>query len=86
VDEEVDSAWYYREPSENSEYLPKAGSTDEEKTTQQFTNIERSPVALPSTGGMGTGVIYGAGAALLLLAVLALILLNRKRTDGEGIR
>jgi hypothetical protein len=35
---------------------------------------------------MGTGVIYGAGAALLLLAVLGLILLNRKRTDGEGIR
>ena len=43
-------------------------------------------VALPATGGMGTGVVYGAGAALLLLAVLGLILLNRKRTDGEGIR
>ena len=43
-------------------------------------------VSLPATGGVGTGVIYGAGAALLLLAVLGLILLNRKRTDGEGIR
>lgn len=49
--------------------------------------VENEPGAvLPSTGGMGTGVIYGAGAALLLLAVLGLILLKRKRTDGEGIR
>lgn len=43
-------------------------------------------VSLPATGGMGTGIVYGAGAALMLLAVLGLILLNRKRTDGEGIR
>ena len=43
-------------------------------------------VSLPATGGVGTGVVYGAGAALMLLAVLGLILLNRKRTDGEGIR
>ena len=49
--------------------------------------VENEPgVVLPSTGGVGTGVIYGAGVALLLLAVLGLILLNRKRTDGEGIR
>ena len=43
-------------------------------------------VSLPATGGVGTGIVYGAGAALMLLAVLGLILLNRKRTDGEGIR
>ena len=81
VDEAVDNDMYTRETG-NSQYLTGVNGD----TTQQFTNIEKSPVALPSTGGVGTGVIYGAGAALLLLAVLGLILLNRKRTDGEGIR
>ena len=42
-------------------------------------------VALPSTGGVGTGVVYGAGAALILLAVLGLVLMNRKRSRGTGI-
>ena len=49
-------------------------------TNSKFTD------SLPATGGVGTGIVYGAGAALMLLAVLGLILLNRKRTDGEGIR
>ncbi len=43
-------------------------------------------VSLPATGGVGTGVVYGAGAALMLLAVLGLVLRSRKRSDGEGIR
>ena len=86
VEESVDNEWYYHQPDEQIEYLPKTGSNGETITTQQLTNIERSPVSLPATGGMGTGVVYGAGAALMLLAVLGLILLNRKRTDGEGIR
>jgi len=81
VDEAVDNDMYTRETG-NSQYLTGVNGD----TTQQFTNIEKSPVSLPATGGVGTGVIYGAGAALLLLAVLGLILLNRKRTDGEGIR
>ena len=42
-------------------------------------------VALPSTGGVGTGVVYGAGAALILLALLGLVLMNRKRSRGTGI-
>ena len=49
--------------------------------------VQNEPgVALPATGGVGTGIVYGAGAALVLLAVLGMILTKRKRTDGEGIR
>jgi LPXTG-motif cell wall-anchored protein len=40
---------------------------------------------MPSTGGMGTGVVYGAGAAVILLALLGLVLMNRKRGRGTGI-
>ena len=86
VTETVTNDWFFRKDGENSDYLPKAGTNGGEITTQQFTNIERSPVSLPATGGMGTGIIYGAGAALVLLAVLGMILTKRKRTDGEGIR
>jgi len=81
VTETVDNDNFYRKKDENSDYLPNAGTQ-----TQVFTNFEKSPVALPATGGMGTGVVYGAGAALVLLAVLGMILTKRKRTDGEGIR
>ena len=42
-------------------------------------------VALPATGGVGTGVVYGAGAAVILLALLGLVLMNRKRGRGTGI-
>ena len=43
-------------------------------------------VALPATGGVGTTAIYLAGSALMLLAVLGFVLMNRrKRTDGDGI-
>ena len=65
-------------------YVELTSATETEPIT--FTVGNLPGVALPATGGVGTGVIYGAGAALLLLAVLGLILLNRKRTDGEGIR
>ena len=69
-------------------YLTKESETTNFQYAEDYGIIRNNliTVALPSTGGMGTGVIYGAGAALLLLAVLGLILLNRKRTDGEGIR
>ena len=86
VTETVDNNLFSRKDNENSDYLPKTGLNGEEITTQQFTNVEKSPVALPATGGVGTGVIYGAGAALLLLAVLGLILRNKKRGEGAGIR
>ena len=82
VNETVTNDWFSRQAGENSGYLPDANGN----TTQQFTNVEKSPVSLPSTGGVGTGVVYGAGAALVLLAVLGMILTKRKRTDGEGIR
>jgi LPXTG-motif cell wall-anchored protein len=48
--------------------------------------VENEPgVVLPSTGGMGTGAVYGAGAAVILLALLGLVLMNRKRSRGTGI-
>ena len=50
-----------------------------------LTNRERINVSLPSTGGVGTGVVYGAGAAVILLALLGLVLMNRKRGRGTGI-
>jgi LPXTG-motif cell wall-anchored protein len=40
---------------------------------------------LPATGGVGTGAVYGAGAAVILLALLGLVLMNRKRGRGTGI-
>ena len=40
-------------------------------------------VALPATGGSGTTVFYILGSALTLLAIVLLI--TRKRTDGDGI-
>ena len=42
-------------------------------------------VSLPATGGVGTGAVYGAGAAVILLALLGLVLMNRKRGRGTGI-
>lgn len=62
-------------------YTPKGS-----ESYDTFTVGNEPGVALPATGGVGTGVVYGAGAALMLLAVLGLILTKRKRTDGEGIR
>ena len=57
------------------------------KSADSKFEVKNEPgVALPATGGVGTGVVYGAGAALILLALLGLVLMNRKRTDGEGIR
>ena len=65
-------------------YVELTSATETEPIT--FTVGNLPGVSLPSTGGMGTGVVYGAGAALVLLAVLGMILTRRKRTDGEGIR
>ncbi len=70
----------------DAEYLPTVDSDKQPTVPASFTVGNTPGVMLPATGGVGTGVVYGAGAALLLLAVLGLILLNRKRTDGEGIR
>ena len=50
-----------------------------------FTVGNEPGVALPATGGVGTGVVYGAGAALVLLALAGFIMLNRKRSRGDGI-
>ncbi|MER2143490.1 MAG: LPXTG cell wall anchor domain-containing protein, partial [Eubacteriales bacterium] len=49
--------------------------------------IVNTPISytLPATGGVGTGVVYGAGAAVILLALLGLVLMNRKRGRGTGI-
>ena len=70
----------------DAEYLPTVDSDKQPTVPASFTVGNTPGVMLPATGGVGTGVVYGAGAALMLLAVLGLILLNRKRTDGEGIR
>ena len=86
--------WKYRvkEAQVSGYNAPVYLTSNHENTNNQYADdngiIQNNmiTVALPATGGMGTGVVYGAGAALLLLAVLGLILLNRKRTDGEGIR
>ena len=50
--------------------------------------IVNTPITytLPATGGTGTTIFTVVGASLMLLAVLGFILLNRKRTDGDGIR
>jgi LPXTG-motif cell wall-anchored protein len=55
--------------------------------TDITTSIENHlvTVSLPATGGVGTGVVYGAGAAVILLALLGLVLMNRKRGRGTGI-
>lgn len=45
----------------------------------------RWSVSLPATGGPGTGIFYGAGASLMLLAVLGIVLQSRRRERGEGI-
>ena len=50
-----------------------------------FTVCNVPGVALPSTGGPGTALIYGAGAGLILIAILGLVLTNRKRGRGAGI-
>jgi len=86
--------WKYRvkEAQVSGYNAPVYLTSNHENTNNQYADdngiIQNNmiTVALPATGGMGTGVVYGAGAALMLLAVLGLILLNRKRTDGEGIR
>jgi len=39
-------------------------------------------VALPNTGGPGTGLVYAIGAGLLLLAAVGLALKVKKREDG----
>ena len=70
---------YHQASNDKSEHFTESGE-------QEINNVKFSTVSLPATGGVGTGVIYGAGAALVLLAVLGLILTKRKRTDGEGIR
>ena len=54
-------------------------------TPAEFKVENESGVSLPSTGGVGTGAVYGAGAAVILLAVLGLVLMNRKRGRGTGI-
>ena len=41
----------------------------------------RSNIALPATGGMGTGVVYAGGAGLVLLALAGWLLASRKRRD-----
>ena len=75
----------YKKQGSADDPLPTGSSVTIDGGESIITN-SKFTVSLPATGGMGTGVVYGAGAALLLLAVLGLILLNRKRTDGEGIR
>ena len=48
--------------------------------------VDNTPGAqLPATGGSGTAGLYGAGAALILLAILGLVLLNRKGRRSTGI-
>ena len=52
----------------------------------QFVVGNTPGVSLPATGGSGTTVFTIAGAGLILLALLGLILLNKKRGEGAGIR
>lgn len=66
-------------------YTAKADSQDD-VPVDTFTIPNTPGAVLPATGGPGTTLYYGAGAALMLLAVLGMILTKRKRTDGEGIR
>ncbi len=86
--------WKYRvrEAQVSGYNAPVYLTSNHENTNNQYADdngiIQNNmiTVALPATGGVGTGVVYGAGAALVLLAVLGMILTKRKRTDGEGIR
>jgi len=54
-----------------------AYSTDETTFT-----VDNTPgVALPSTGGIGTTIIYAAGLGMIVMAVLSLMLRRRKARD-----
>ena len=69
-------------------YTPKRPATDSQEAvdTDTFTITNDEGAALPATGGSGTGWIYAAGASLMLLAALGLILICRRRREGAGIR
>jgi LPXTG-motif cell wall-anchored protein len=74
----------YNEPVYlKSDGIPKQGTSYAEDG-ERIKNVLIT-VSLPSTGGVGTGVVYGAGAAVILLALLGLVLMNRKRGRGTGI-
>lgn len=49
-----------------------------------ITNTQFS-ISLPSTGGTGTTIFYGAGLSLMLFAFLGFVLTARKRSGGDGI-
>lgn len=65
----------YNRLNEDTEVTVTAGDT----VTVEIAN--NSGTELPSTGGMGTKILYIAGGALVLLAVVALFM--RKRTEEE---
>ena len=69
---------YHQAQNDSSEHFTESG-------VQDINNVKYSTVSLPATGGVGTGVVYGAGAAVILLALLGLVLMNRKRGRGTGI-
>ena len=64
----------------------EATQTQAAVDTDTYTIPNEAGASLPATGGIGTGWIYGAGAGLMLLAVLGLMLTHRKRREGAGIR
>ena len=51
-------------------------------TNKQFVVGNTPGARLPSTGGMGTGLIYATGTGLLLLAVIAWVMKAKKRDYG----
>ena len=53
-----------------------------DSTNKTFTVKNEAGARLPSTGGMGTGLIYATGTGLLLLAVIAWVMKAKKRDYG----
>ncbi|MBR1821690.1 MAG: Cna B-type domain-containing protein [Clostridia bacterium] len=71
---------YESKDNDGNGLVTYAKATNETDAT--FTVENEAGVRLPSTGGMGTGLIYATGAGLLLLAVLGWVLSAKKRDYG----
>lgn len=72
---------YNKLPSD-VEIVITGATTDEETQTLTYTTVvakvnNQSGTELPSTGGMGTTVLYIAGVALVLLAMIVLVMKKR---------
>ena len=62
----------------------QAAVEPETKKSQTITNVENAGYELPSTGGPGTAIFYGAGLSLMLFAFLGFVLTARKK-ERDGI-